>query len=120
MMEAPASAAAMDCSAISFGVIGRWGDMLGVWIEPVVAQVMMTLPHAAMLNSPVLASQRSSGGTFFIGVAKAAWASASTGLLTTRVDAGFSASLAFGRIGLGLRPPPQLGHTFMSSVSTQA
>jgi hypothetical protein len=42
MIDAPASAAAIDCSAISSGVIGKCGDMLGVWIEPVTAQVMMT------------------------------------------------------------------------------
>ena len=46
MMEAPASAAAMDCSAISFGVIGRYSDMEGVWMAPVTAQVMMTLVMA--------------------------------------------------------------------------
>jgi len=97
--------------------------MLGVWIEPVVAHVMMTLPFAAMLNSPFLGapahafrppmagsgplddrwsqlSQRSSGGTSLIDAAKAAWACASTSLLSTRVEAGFFASLAFGRIGL--------------------
>jgi hypothetical protein len=33
----------MDCSAISAGVMGRWGDIVGVWIEPVTAQVMITL-----------------------------------------------------------------------------
>jgi hypothetical protein len=33
----------MAASAISLGVIGRCGDMVGVWIEPVTAQVMMTL-----------------------------------------------------------------------------
>ena len=47
MMLAPASAAAMDCSAISCGVIGRWSDMEGVWIAPVTAQVMMTLDMTA-------------------------------------------------------------------------
>jgi hypothetical protein len=30
-------------------VIGRWGDMLGVWIEPVTAQVMMTLSVRFMI-----------------------------------------------------------------------
>src|SRR3990172_9043873 len=42
MIAAPASAAAIEASAISVGVIGRWGDMVGVWIDPVTAQVMMT------------------------------------------------------------------------------
>ncbi len=52
--------------------------------------------------------------------ADASWLSASTGLLTIRVLAGLFSSLALGRIGLGVKPPPQLGHTFMSKVSTQA
>jgi hypothetical protein len=52
--------------------------------------------------------------------AKAPWALASTGLLTIFVVAGFFSSLFFGRIGLGFKPPPQLGHTFESSVSTQS
>src|ERR1051326_4259347 len=42
-MAAPASAASIDCRAISSGVKGRYGDMVGVWIEPVTAQEMMTL-----------------------------------------------------------------------------
>jgi hypothetical protein len=43
-MAAPASAAPTAASAISCGVTGRCGDMrAGVWIEPVTAQVMMTL-----------------------------------------------------------------------------
>src|SRR5438874_10228902 len=48
-MAAPALAAAIAACAISSGVIGRCGDMLGVWIEPVTAQVMMTLPWAAAI-----------------------------------------------------------------------
>ena len=50
---APAFAAAMDCSAISSGVTGRCGDMVGVWMDPVTATEMITLfamsctfPHA--------------------------------------------------------------------------
>ena len=43
LMLAPALAAATAFSPISSGVTGRCGDMLGVWIEPVTAQVMMTL-----------------------------------------------------------------------------
>ena len=50
MIAAPASAAAIDCSAISPGVIGRWGDIVGVWIEPVTAQVMITLRFLAAMN----------------------------------------------------------------------
>src|SRR3954447_8624629 len=49
MMAAPASAASMLLWAICSGVIGRCSDMLGVWIAPVTAQLMMTLamqlPH---------------------------------------------------------------------------
>ena len=41
-------AAAIALSAISFGVIGRYSDIVGVWMAPVTAQVMMTL--LAMLN----------------------------------------------------------------------
>src|SRR5258705_907788 len=46
-IAAPAFAAPIAPSAISSGVIGRCGDMLGVWIAPVTAQVTMTLPCAA-------------------------------------------------------------------------
>ena len=47
-MAAPASAAPMAASAISLAVIGKCGDIDGVWIEPVTAQVMMTLRPLAM------------------------------------------------------------------------
>ena len=46
---APASAAPIAASAISSGVIGRCGDIEGVWIAPVTAQVMMTLRGFAMV-----------------------------------------------------------------------
>ena len=39
---APASAAPIAASAISLAVTGIAGDIDGVWIEPVTAQVMMT------------------------------------------------------------------------------
>src|SRR3546814_18671320 len=42
-IAAPASAAAIASAAISSGVIGKCGDMLGVWIDPVTAQVMIAL-----------------------------------------------------------------------------
>ena len=42
MMAAPALAAAIADSAISCGVTGRCGDIDGVWIAPVTAQLMMT------------------------------------------------------------------------------
>src|SRR5712691_6576896 len=48
-IAAPALAAPIAPAAISSGVTGRCGDMLGVWIEPVTAQVMMTLPCAAAI-----------------------------------------------------------------------
>src|SRR5512135_1288077 len=41
-IAAPASAAPIAASAISAGVIGRCGDMVGVWIDPVTAQVIIT------------------------------------------------------------------------------
>src|SRR5712672_1570588 len=42
-IAAPASAAPIACSAIWSGVTGRASDMVGVWIAPVTAQLMMTL-----------------------------------------------------------------------------
>src|SRR5258708_18523794 len=48
-IAAPACAAPIAPAAISSGVTGRCGDMLGVWIAPVTAQVMMTLPCAPAL-----------------------------------------------------------------------
>jgi hypothetical protein len=52
-IAAPACAAPSAASAISSGVIGRYGDIDGVWIDPVTAHVMMTLPWAAaMMWSP--------------------------------------------------------------------
>ena len=50
-IAAPALAAPMAPAAISSGVIGRYGVIDGVWIEPVTAQEMMTLRDAvAMLT----------------------------------------------------------------------
>src|SRR5882672_7859658 len=48
-MAAPACAAPIAPSAISSGDTGRCGDIVGVWIAPVTAQVMMTLPCAAAI-----------------------------------------------------------------------
>ncbi|MCY1314094.1 hypothetical protein D9M70_646940 [compost metagenome] len=42
-MAAPARAAPIALAAMSSGVTGRWGDMDGVWLDPVMAQLMMTL-----------------------------------------------------------------------------
>ena len=42
-MAAPARAAPTALSAICSGVIGRYGDIVGVWIAPVTAHVTMTL-----------------------------------------------------------------------------
>src|SRR5215468_8074557 len=47
-IAAPASAAPMALSAISWAVTGRCGDIDGVWIDPVTAQVIMTLRDFAM------------------------------------------------------------------------
>src|SRR5262249_11435115 len=46
IIAAPASAAPTAASVISAGVIGRCGDIDGVWIDPVTAQVMITLRGA--------------------------------------------------------------------------
>lgn len=48
-MAAPASAAATACDAISSGVTGRCGDIDGVWIEPVMAQVIMAFDFFRMM-----------------------------------------------------------------------
>jgi hypothetical protein len=42
-IAAPAWAAAIAASAISSAVTGRCGDIDGVWIDPVTAQVMIIL-----------------------------------------------------------------------------
>src|SRR5688572_30742282 len=42
-IAAPACAASIACVAMSSGVNGSASDMVGVWIEPVIAQVMTTL-----------------------------------------------------------------------------
>src|SRR5215472_3416722 len=47
-IAAPASAAAIASRAISSGVSGRYGLIVGVWIEPVTAQVMTTLLFKGM------------------------------------------------------------------------
>src|SRR6478735_2713342 len=60
-----------------------------------------------------------------MGAANSVWASGSTGRCRRVVNAGYSASeLPFfqsvlGLMGLGQKPPPQLGQTLDSSVSTQ-
>src|SRR6516225_5288946 len=49
-IAAPASAAPTAASAISSAVMGRCGDIDGVWIEPVTAQVIMTLRPLAIAH----------------------------------------------------------------------
>ena len=51
-IAAPASAAPIAASAISSAVTGRCGDIDGVWIAPVTAQVMMTLLLCATFPLP--------------------------------------------------------------------
>src|SRR5438552_11102650 len=51
-IAAPASAAAIASRAISSGVSGRCGLIVGVWIDPVTAQVMTTLPRSGILFLP--------------------------------------------------------------------
>src|SRR5262245_3119444 len=45
-IAAPASYAPIAASAISSAVIGKCGDIVGVWMAPVTAQVMMTFRRA--------------------------------------------------------------------------
>src|SRR6185437_12557925 len=52
-IAAPASAAPIAWLATSSGVSGRCGLIVGVWIDPVTAQVMMTFPERAMSSSSV-------------------------------------------------------------------
>src|SRR5262249_60271137 len=52
-IAAPASAAPIAASAISLAVIGRCGDIVGVWIDPVTAQVMMTFWPLAIRLPPL-------------------------------------------------------------------
>src|SRR5712691_1269889 len=49
-IAAPACAAPIAPSAISSGVTGRCGDIDGVWMEPVTAQVMMTFDCFAAMS----------------------------------------------------------------------
>ncbi len=49
-IAAPASAAPIACSAIWSGVTGSASDIVGVWIAPVTAQVMMTLSDLAAIS----------------------------------------------------------------------
>jgi hypothetical protein len=51
-MAAPASAAAIASRAISSGDTGRYGDIDGVWMAPVMAQVMIILPSTAIQELP--------------------------------------------------------------------
>src|SRR5215467_8768435 len=58
-MAAPARAAPIALSAICSGVIGRCGDIVGVWIAPVMAHVTMTfLPGKAWLRQTADAETR--------------------------------------------------------------
>src|ERR1700733_3118062 len=51
-MAAPAWLAAIASCAISSGVMGRYGDMLGVCTDPVIAHVMIALWDRITLVSP--------------------------------------------------------------------
>ena len=51
-IAAPASAASIAAWAIWSAVTGRYGDIDGVWIEPVIAQLMMILLLCATLALP--------------------------------------------------------------------
>src|ERR1700731_147424 len=53
-MAAPALAASIAWVAIWSGVTGNASDMVGVWIEPVIAQVMITLLDFCAMGSGFL------------------------------------------------------------------
>src|ERR1700693_853462 len=61
-MAAPALAASIAWVAIWSGVIGSASDMVGVWIEPVIAQLMMIF--AMVLVSPYSAWTRALTAAF--------------------------------------------------------
>ena len=58
MIAAPASAAPIAAAAISDGVIGRCGVIVGVWIEPVTAQVMITFWATLFLHLGSVLAER--------------------------------------------------------------
>src|SRR5205823_2147538 len=62
-IAAPALAASIACVAIWSGVIGSASDMVGVWIEPVTAQVMTTLFASWGMDALFSFSSRASGTT---------------------------------------------------------
>src|ERR1700682_2512596 len=51
-IAAPASQAPIAASAISSAVMGKYGDIDGVWIAPVTAQVMTTLRRGFVAGFP--------------------------------------------------------------------
>src|SRR5690606_33096170 len=58
-MAAPASAASMAEAAICSGVTGSASDIDGVWMLPVTAHVMMTLPFwLDMISPPPIARRK--------------------------------------------------------------
>src|SRR5471032_2089018 len=59
-IAAPSLAAASAASPISCGVTCRYGDIDGVWIAPVGAQVMMTLRLVAIVVIPRIGKQKRS------------------------------------------------------------
>src|SRR4051812_24429864 len=66
-----------------------------------------------------MTDQRLSGATPPSDATSFACACRSTGLCFFAEDAGNLASFCAGRMGRGQKPPPQLGQTFDSTVSTQ-
>src|ERR1700686_3283774 len=68
-IAAPASDAPIAASAISCAVIGMCGDMVGVWIDPVTAHVMMTLLLLAIDVSSLVRAwcRNGDGGDWLVG-----------------------------------------------------
>lgn len=56
MMLTPASAASIACSAISSGMTGRCGDIVGGWIAPVTAQETIILSRLGITVNHVCRS----------------------------------------------------------------
>ncbi|GJL90536.1 MAG: hypothetical protein DHS20C04_01950 [Hyphococcus sp.] len=66
MIAAPARAASIEASAISSEVTGKYGLMVGVWIEPVTAQVIITFRPVPAVSFSLFCDAAAPFGEFFI------------------------------------------------------
>ena len=82
--------------------------------------------HSCKADPRILLTYRSSSGSPRIASANCLCAFGSTGRCLTRALGGYAArklpprQSLLGRTGLGAKPPPQFGHTFNNTFSTQA